>query len=215
MLLTSPFPRSGLVALAVAFCCNQGLFAQTLSPSDDAYVNTAFQSTPFGNLPILEAGGTTSTYIRFDLSSLPSGIASSISKVNLQLWVNRIGVAGSGTIQVAEPAGTWNEGSITSANAPAAGTVVAASVPVGSGSDFIYVDVTSSIQRWLATPSANHGFVLTGLSGTVVYLDSKESVTTSHQPQLQFIPLGGATGPTGPTGATGPTGPTGPTGATG
>ena len=161
------------------------MIAQTLSPSDDALVNTAFPTINFGSLPYLEAGDTSTTYIKFDLTSLPAGMAvTSISKVNLVLWVNRIGTPGS--IQVAEAAGPWSESTITATAAPSSGTVVGTAT-AGTGDQFIYIDVTSSFQKWLAMPSVNEGFVITGVEGTAVYLDSKESVTTSHQPTLQIV----------------------------
>jgi hypothetical protein len=198
----------------LAFC--HGLVAQTLSPSDDAEVNTAFPSTNFGNLPYLEAGGPSQSFIRFDLSSLPAGITgASISKVNLVLFVNRIGTGGS--IQVSQVLGPWTEGTITSNTAPMTGSAV--NVASGLVADqFISVDVTSTFQTWLANPSSNYGLVITGVSPADVFLDSKESVTTSHQPTLMIVQAGGAvgaTGATGPIGATGAAGPTGPIGPTG
>jgi hypothetical protein len=205
-----------IVCGILAFC--HGLVAQTLSPSDDAEVNTAFPSTNFGSLPYLEAGGPSQSFIRFDLSALPVSItAATVSKVNLVLFVNRLGTGGS--IQVSQVMGPWTEGTITSSTAPMTG----ASINVASAlvaDQFISIDVTSTFQTWLATPASNFGLVITGVSPADVFLDSKESVTTSHQPTLQIVlagggGAGGATGATGPTGATGAAGPTGPIGPTG
>ncbi len=217
--------KSNFLGFAVfgLFCCAD-LTAQTVVPSDDAHVNSALPAVNFGNSPFLEVGGTSRAFVRFDFSSLPAGTGTAAgSRVNLVLWVNRVGTAGS--IQVAEASAAWGENAITSNAQPAAGLSVG-SISASVGNQFVYLDVTSSFQRWIATPSSNQGFILTGVSATDVFLDSKESVTTSHAPVLELIvagPVGatGATGPTGPIGATGPTGsvgpigPLGPTGAAG
>ena len=191
------------------------ILGQTLSPSDDAHVSAAFPVVNFGNAPLLQVGatnggGATRAFVKFDLSSLPPGTAvTAISRVNLVLWVNRAGTAGS--IQLSEVSGAWSEGAITSGSSPATGVALGVA-SVTAGSQFITFDVTSSFQKWLATPALNQGFVVDAVGGaTAVYLDSKESVTTSHQPLLQIVQAG----PAGPTGATGVTGLNGSAGATG
>ena len=191
------------------------LAAQTLPPSDDAHVDSAYAAVNFGNSPFLEVGGTAQAFVRFDLSNLPAGTGTAVgSRVNLLLWVNRIGTAGS--IQIAETSGSWTESAITYATRPTAGTTVG-SLSASAGGQFVSIDVTGSFQRWIATPSANQGFILSGTGTADVFLDSKESVTTSHQPTLQIIQAGppGPTGPQGPIGLTGPQGPVGPTGPQG
>jgi hypothetical protein len=205
----------GILVLCIAFC--QSLIAQSISPSADAHVNTAFPAVNFGASPFLEVGGTSTTYLQFPLSNLPAGFSLPAgSQVNLVLWVNRIGTAG--TVQVSQGAGAWTEGSITANNLPG-GTPVPIGSPlsVTAGDQFIYLDVTSVVQQWLNNPVSNFGFVIAGVSGTDVFLDSKESVTTSHQPLLQFVLAGpvGATGATGANGAVGATGATGAIGAVG
>ena len=201
-------PFAGLAVFGLFYCTS--LTAQTVVPSDDAHVNSALPAVNFGNLPFLEVGGTSRTFIRVrSFSSLPAGTGTAAgSRVNLVLWVNRVGTAGS--IQVSEASGAWTEGAVTSNTQPSAGTSVG-SVSASSGNQFVYIDVTASFQRWIATPSSNQGFVLSGVGTTDVFLDSKESVTTSHAPVLELV----VAGPVGPTGATGSVGPVGPTGAVG
>jgi hypothetical protein len=213
--------------LAATFLWPGAILGQTLSPSDDAHVSTAFPAVNFGSAPLLQVGatagaGTTRAFIKFDLSILPSGTAvTSISRVNLVLWVNR--VAAAGTLQLSEVSGAWSEGTVTSNSSPGTGAVVGAVAAVAGG-QFVTLDVTSTFQKWIAAPSLNQGFVVDAVGGsTAVYLDGKESVTTSHQPQLQIVQAGpagpagaiGAMGSTGLTGAAGLPGATGATGATG
>jgi hypothetical protein len=204
---------AGTAVFVLVMC--HGLMAQTISPSDDAHVNSAFPSVNFGNSPFLEVGGTSLAFVKFNLSTLPAGTGTAAgTKVNLVLWVNRIGTAGS--IQVSEATGAWTESTVTFSSQPSTGTAVGP-VTAGTGSQFVSIDVTNSFQKWIGAPALNQGFVLSGIGSTDVFLDSKESVTTSHAPALQLIQAGpaGPQGPTGATGATGATGPAGPAGATG
>src|ERR1035437_10832235 len=76
------------------------------------------------------------------------------------------------------------------------------------------VDVTATVQKWLQSPQLNQGFILSAAPqapATVVFFDSKESVSTSHAPELSvsFRAGVGPPGVSGPQGAPGPTGPTG------
>jgi hypothetical protein len=201
-----------VAALCLGLISGRELTAQTVPPSDDAHVNSAFAAVAFGNSPFLEVGPASQTLIRFDLSSLPAGTgAAASSRINLVLWVNRIATPGS--IQVAEAGGAWTESTVTYTSRPSAGTAIG-SISAGAAGQFIYIDVTASFQRWIATPSLNQGFLLTGVNATDIFLDSKESVTTSHQPSLQIIQAG-PIGPQGPIGLTGPQGPIGLTGTQG
>jgi hypothetical protein len=210
------FPSVRIFSIAAVLTLSGAyLRAQTIPPSDDAHVNSAFTSVNFGNLPYLEVGGTSQAMIRFDLSNLPAGTGAAVgSRVNLLLWVSRIGSGGS--IQVAEASGSWTEGTVTWGSRPTAGTSIG-TLTANTAGQYISIDVTASFQRWIGSPSTNQGFLLTGSGSTDVFLDSKESVATSHQPTLQIIQAGppGPTGPTGATGATGATGPQGPQGITG
>src|ERR1700733_2425930 len=71
------------------------LYAQDLAVSADALVDSSYPAVNFGSANYLQTGGTTRTYLQFDLSSLPAGIAASPNaKVNLALWVGRFGTPG-------------------------------------------------------------------------------------------------------------------------
>lgn len=192
------------------------LYAQDLSVSADGFVDTAYPNLNFGTASYLQVGGTAKTYLRFDLSNVPAAALSSPNtKVNLVLWVGRIGIAG--TLDVAQAAAAWTEASLTASNQPGAGADIGP-LSVSTADQFVYLDVTSVVQGWLSTPATNFGLVISGTGSAVVFLDSKESVTTSHGATLQFFDAGppgvtGAVGATGAIGATGTAGATGPTGA--
>ena len=200
-----------------------GLDAQGLPATADAQVSSSFATTNFGSLPFLQVGGPSQAYIQFDTSSFAGITAPSVLRATLTLWVSRLGTAGA--VDVAAASGPWTESGITSANAPAALGVIG-SVPVAQASEFVTVDITSQVKSWLVSPGSNYGLVVVASStapSTVVFFDSKESVSTSHAPELEIVlsPTAGAPGPQGPqgpagiTGASGAAGPIGLAGAAG
>ena len=223
--------------VAFALLLSAACSAQELPVSGDAHTNSLYPDVIFGALPFLQTGGTSRTFLKFDLSEVPPTLSPlDVSKATLVLWVGR--VAAAGEIQVSEAAGPWNEGTLTHNSAPASSALIA-TFSVSQASQFVMVDVTATVQKWLQSPQLNQGFILSAAPqapATVVFFDSKESVSTSHAPELSVSfragvgppgvsgPPGepgprGAPGPTGPTGAAstvpGPTGPIGPTGPTG
>jgi hypothetical protein len=98
---------------------------------------------------------------------------------------------------------------------------------VGLADSFVVVDVTQLVKNWL-NGSANGGLDNNGIalvastSMTLLVIDSRKNVVTSHEPKLQIVlvnggPQGpqGLVGPPGPQGNPGPQGMIGATGATG
>ena len=203
-----------VLALLMATTC----LAQGLPVSGDAHSNSLYPDVSFGALPYLQAGGTTRTFLKFDLSKLPTSLSpSDVSRASLVLWVGR--VASAGEVQVSEAAGTWDETTLTNTSAPASGTSIT-TFSVSQASQFVTVDVTATVQKWLQSPQSNQGFVLSGAPqapATVVFFDSKESVSTSHAPELNVSFRGGVgpAGVSGPRGDPGPDGGPGPQGAPG
>jgi hypothetical protein len=207
-------------------------WADTVPAAADAFINPA-TGLNFGALPTLNIGGGAGSQglLRFDLTQLSNSSAASVAWARLRFYVSTVTAAGSVDIALANAA--WSEATVTGVGGPAAGALVA-TVPV-TATGYFTVDVTAQVAAWLsATP--NNGFIITANpASTTIFIDSKESVSTSHAPSLEVVfagPAGppggpgpaGATGPTGPAGAagvagaagaTGPTGPVGPTGPAG
>src|SRR2546430_5143576 len=97
------------------------LLAQ-ITPSGDAYTNTALPTTNFGDKPLLDVQSSTQiAYIQFDLLSLPAGYTSAnLAKATLKLYVNAAPSAGSFNVDFVN--GTWTEKNITAGLSPALGT---------------------------------------------------------------------------------------------
>jgi hypothetical protein len=159
-------------------------FAQ-ITPSGDAYTNTATPTANFGAKTLLDVQSAfQNTYIQFDLSSLPPGYTgANIAKATLKLYVNTVPTAGSFNVDFVN--GTWAEKTITSNLAPALGSTIAASIPLSSTNvkDYVLIDITSALQAWLNGTQSNDGVALVANSPLNATFDSKESTSQSHPPE--------------------------------
>ena len=173
-----------------------------ITPSADAYTNSAAPSTNYGANVLLDVDGATqASYIQFNLASIPSSYTSSdITKATLKLYVNTVPTAGSFNVDYVN--GTWAENTISHNLAPALGTTIAASVPITTvdKNQFILIDVTPAVQAWLSG-TTNDGIALVANGTFNATFDSKENGSTSHAPELDIVFAGG--GLTGVTTATG------------
>jgi len=201
-----------ILSLVLAFTA--AAYAQ-ITPSDDAYVNSASPGTKYGTAATLNLqSGTQSTYIRFDLSSIPAGYTSAnVAKASLKLYVESVTTPGSFNIDFVN--GSWSEKTISFNLSPALGRTISASVPLTAANrgEYITIDITSALDAWLNGTEVNEGIALVANSPLIASFTSKESTTFSHPPELDVVFTG--KGPQGPQGPSGPQGPQGPQGVEG
>jgi len=190
-------PKTRLAVLLLStLCWLTGAYAQ-LTPSADAYTNSALPTTNYGAATILDvenASATQTAYIQFNLSSIPAGYTGAdITKATLKLYVNAVTTAGSFNVDYVN--GAWSEKTITANLAPALGTTIAASVPLTTASknQYILIDITAAVQAWLNGSQANDGVALVANSPLNANFDSKESTSTSHAAELDLVFAGGGT----------------------
>jgi len=166
-----------------------------ITPSGDAYTNTATPTTNLGTKPLLDVeSASQTTYIQFDLSSIPAGYTNtSIAKATLKLYVNAVTTAGSFNVDYVN--GTWSEKTITTDLAPALGTTIVSSVPLTSANvhDYILIDITPAVGAWLDGTEANDGIALVANSPLNASFDSKENTANSHPPEVDIVFAGGGT----------------------
>ena len=212
-----------LAAIGCALLLPVMLSAETAPLVGDAHINPG-SGLNFGALPTVNLGGASGSQglLLFDLSHV-SGTGSALAWARLRVYVNSVSVAGAVDLSAANA--PWTEPSVNGTSGIAAGAPLQAGIAVSSPQTYITLDVTNQVRSWLSG-APNNGFYLAATGGTTIFLDSKESTSTSHPATLEVIFSGapglpGAVGPTGPTGApgttgsTGATGPTGPTGTAG
>jgi hypothetical protein len=182
------------VVLLLALSSWTAAYGQIM-PSGDAYTNTVTPTTNLGTKPLLDVeSASQTTYIQFDLSSIPSGYTSaSIAKATLMLYVNAVTTAGSFNVDYVN--GTWSEKSITADLAPALGTTIVSSVPLAGANvhDYILIDLTPAVDAWLDGTEPNDGIALVGNSPLNSSFDSKENTANSHPPELDIVFTAGGT----------------------
>ncbi len=103
------------------------------------------------------AGGERHAFLRFDLSTLPSGVA--VNKAALRVYVNTVNAGGS--VDVHQVVDAWSEATLSALNSPALGALAASFDVAASDQDqFVTVDVTNVVRGWLEGSVPNHGIAL-------------------------------------------------------
>nr|BFE50072.1 hypothetical protein GCM10017745_34990 [Saccharothrix mutabilis subsp. capreolus] len=159
--------------------------ARTVTPSADAYVRDgSYAGTSYGTDPTLVVksasgtGYTRNSYLKFDLSSLPTAPTRAV------LWVHGKVSDADGTHTTLSANGVtaaWSE-SVTWDTRPALGSVVATG-QVSTTADWIPLDVTAFVRSRFAVDRN----VSLGLSGSAlaVVLNSREN--SAHRPFLEVL----------------------------
>ncbi len=211
--------HSSLALVLIVFFLSAACFAQAPAEAD-AYVASSTPSTNYAFSTVLALQPNVYSYIRFNLSGIPSG--ATVQKAVLRIYMNYPSNAVAGTFDVYQINTAWSETSLTWSNKPALGVSATGGHPVSLGSsnyqNFVLVDITPLVQNWVNGTIPNNGVALmTTTTGASYQFDSKEATYTSHQPELEIAIPGapGAQGPQGPNGLSGSPGAAGPTGPTG
>ena len=181
-------------------------------PSADSMTVSWHPTQNFGASTILAVQGGVSSLIQFNLSGIPAN--ASVQKASLRLYVDAVQTPGA--FDVFPVTAGWAENQVNFQNAPGLGSSATGGKPVSvtraSQNNFVLVDITALAQEWINGETPNNGVAL-ALSGTTgsFSFDSKESLLTSHEPELELVMN---TTP-GPQGIQGPAGPPGPQGIPG
>lgn len=151
---------------------DRGLQTLTLDPTADSYVSSGDYSMEenYGSEVNLftgnhNYGGYVAEYwsfVKFDLSDLPSN--AEIQSANLQLISGRNNIADTiwATVQVsAVLGGSWTEHGVTYVNMPSSYYYLfARDVPFGNFTDIHLWNITSALQKWVSGAWANNGCVI-------------------------------------------------------
>lgn len=194
--------------------------AHTIHVTADHSVTSVAIAESLGNSPNIFVqnagpGGERHGLIRFDLAGLPGGVP--VQQALLRLFVNS--VSDPGPIAVCPVTEPWDEGTnYLTADGPSVSSVCS-TVHVTTWRRFVTIDVTSVVSAWLDGSMPVYGMALRPMTADPVRMsfDSKESLATSHPPELELILPGpaGQPGPPGTPGADGAPGPPGPAGPQG
>jgi hypothetical protein len=169
---------SFFVLLLLTLCTS----AQQSPSSADTFVSSGTPTANYGAYIIDVVGPGTSTYLKFNLSGIPSGAA--VSKATLRLYVDAVVKGGQFDVYSLPSTPSWSENTLTYNSPPPAKGVSATgghpiTVSVSSLNTFVLIDITSTVQGWLLDPSTNNGVVVVLLGNTGNFaFDSKESSIT-------------------------------------
>jgi hypothetical protein len=138
----------------------------TLTPSADAYVNSASPNTNYGSVTTLRADGSplVSSYLRF---TVPSLNGATVTRARLLIFANSSASQGLAARAVAD--NTWLQGTLNYNNAPPMGIVLASMAPA-TGGTWITFDVTAYVT---GAGTFNFGVITPG--STAISLSSRES----------------------------------------
>ncbi len=193
-------------------------------PAADSILVSSRPNQNYGSSTVLAVQNGVTSLIQFNLSGIPAN--ASLQKASLRLYVDAVQT--SGAFDVFPVNSPWTENQVNFQNAPTLGASATGGKPLtisrASQNDFVLVDITTLVQEWVNGETPNNGLAL-ALSGTTgcFSFDSKESIFTSHEPELEVVlnsipgPQGpqGSPGSAGPQGLPGPQGPAGPQGTPG
>lgn len=210
--------RYGILFAVAAWLALPGLLAAQVPPSADSMVVSWHPAQNFGPSSILGVQNGITSLIRFNLAGVPPNV--SLQRATLRLYVDAVETPGA--FDVFRVTAGWTENQVNFQNVPPLGASATGGNPISllrtSQNNFVLVDVTALVQEWINGETPNNGLAL-ALSGTIgsFSFDSKESILTSHEPELELVlnSTPGPQGPQGPQGAQGPAGAQGPPGLQG
>lgn len=159
--------------------------AVLLNLADDTYISATAANSNYGTAGSTNVNVSGSiSFLKFDLSSLPAGGASSnVVKATLTVFIGKL--SSSGTIDLKRViTGPWDEAHVTAATAPTLGsTEVSASVM--DTKSFVTFNVTGLVKDWVAHVLPNNGVALAPANSVAVQLNSKENTGTGHPATLE------------------------------
>lgn len=178
------------LAVSIVLC---GAGFSQITPLADSYTASGANAAKnYGTSTLLYVDGATdTTFIQFNLSSIPSG--ASVSQATLKLFVN--GVTTSGSFNVDYVTSPWSESTITYNDSPAIGGTIASGVSVSTAEkdQYLLVNITPAVQAWLNGSEPNYGIALVADGTFNANFDSKESTTTSHPAEIDIVFANGST----------------------
>ena len=153
------------------------VYETVIYPSADSYVSQSSPYNNYGNSAVIKIKEHTSDfigYIKFLLSSIPSGATITSAKLNINIASTDF--TSGGTVDVELAVANWNESTLTYTNRPAAGDKQTDFEANSTGAK--EVDITTTVQGWYSGAIDNYGLKLDLNISSVdktVNISSKES----------------------------------------
>lgn len=171
--------------LLVALWLTTLAWADVLPPAQDSSSSKGKLSAASGRATTLPVSATRKGFVLFNLGSLPVGVAAGdIASARLRVYfpsARKPGDLGLFTVTSA-----WDEK--TAATEPGVSVAPIAQFPAATvvAKQFVEVDVTSTVQDWLASPGSNFGFAFLAAGTTNVTIGAKEGSGTGYPCELEI-----------------------------
>src|SRR5947208_2965144 len=173
--------------LYIATICLLGVLvsfaAAQAPPSADTFVSSSTPRTNYGPSIILVVQPGASSYLQFNLATVPAG--ATVTKATLRLYVDA--VTKSGSFDVYQLNNAWSENTLTfNTPLPALGTSATGGHPIAvsnaSFNQFLLIDITALVKGWVDGTIPNNGvaLALVGDSKGSFSFDAKESLLTGN-----------------------------------
>jgi hypothetical protein len=193
-LLRSPAVAARAAGTTLLFLLASGVRGENVYLTGDAHTDSAAATTPAGSAISLRVSPASATFLRFDLSALPTGM----TVESATLTVRPLRVLAPGTVGAHVVTGDWNEDTLTHERRPATDeTPVALQIVTeesASGNDLTF-GVTSAVAAWLSG-APNRGIALIGDGVVDLDVASKENQAVGQKPRLEIVLV--STPPPGP-----------------
>ena len=151
-----------------------------LNPVAGTYAMSSTPDINYGSDSVLSIGPESDTiaYLRFDLSSIPSG--ATVNKAELRIFCESVGGSGSVTIANIEDAYCWTESDLNWSNRPEAEITGITSIPTGPD-QWWGIDVTELATKWIEDGLRNRGVAIFMTDSGNLVIQSKAG---EHKPEL-------------------------------
>jgi len=159
--------------------------ADVLPPAQDSSSLSGKLTTATGKANSLTIKATRKGYVQFPIENLPPDLAASdIADARLRIYITNVITAGDiGLHTVTAP---WNEKTAMSEPGVSVSPIATISALTVVGKQFVEVDVTATVQGWLAAPATNYGFAFVVSGATNVLIGAKEGSGSGYPCELEI-----------------------------
>ena len=163
-------------------------YAATLPASEDTSSSRGKLTIATNKAATLPVDSSRHAFVYFNLSELPAG--TQLRYARLRLYLPSVVRAGAG-LTLHKITGQWDE-AIASAEPAFNATPITTLLPVSLGKKrFVSVDVTATVQGWLASPASNEGFAIAAVTAASakltasVLIGAKEGSGSGYPAELE------------------------------
>lgn len=157
--------------------------ADVLPPQQDTFSSKGKLTPAGGKAKTLTVSATAKSFVLFNLNSLPASLQpGDIANARLRVYFPSVTKAGDISVDTVSQA--WDETTVASEPAVTGMPIAIFPAAMVVAKKFVEVDVTATVQAWLATPATNRGFAFLTSGMTKATIGAKEGSGTGYPAEL-------------------------------